>query len=48
MAADAGFGDVGFVESAVGTVYLYSSAYLDRDYATFLAGRLGVDLALNP
>jgi hypothetical protein len=48
MAAEAGFGDIGFVESSVGTVYLYSNTYLDRDYAAFLAERLDVDLALNP
>ena len=48
MAADAGFDDISFVESSVGTVYLYSKKYLDRDYAAFLAERLDVDLALNP
>jgi len=48
MAADADFGDISFVESSAGTVYLFSKTYLDRDYATFLAERLDVDLALNP
>lgn len=48
MAADADFGDISFVESSEGTVYLYSKRYLDHDYAAFLAQRLDVDLALNP
>jgi hypothetical protein len=48
MAAEADFGDIGFVESSEGTVYLYSSRYLDRGYAAFLAERLDVELALNP
>ena len=48
MAADADFYDIRFVESSAGTVYLYSTQYLDREYAAFLAERLDVDLALNP
>ncbi|MDR0466987.1 MAG: hypothetical protein LBH94_06485 [Deltaproteobacteria bacterium] len=48
MAEDADFCDVGFVESSAGTVYLFSSRYLERDHAAFLAERLDVDLALNP
>jgi len=48
MAADAAFDDISFVESSAGTVYLYSTTYLDRNYAAFLAERLDVDLALNP
>jgi len=48
MAADADFGDIRFVESSEGTVYLYSKRYLEHDYAAFLAQRLDVDLALNP
>jgi hypothetical protein len=48
MAADADFADISFVESSVGTVYLYSKRHLDREYAAFLAERLDVDLALNP
>ena len=48
MAVDAVFGDISFVESSAGTVYLYSKTYLDHDYAAFLAERLDVDLALNP
>jgi len=48
MAADAGFDDIRFVESSAGTVYLYSTRHLERDYAAFLAERLDVGLALNP
>ena len=48
MAAEADFDDISFVESSVGTVYLYSTRHLDREYAAFLAERLDVDLALNP
>ena len=48
MAGDADFDDISFVESSVGTVYLYSKRHLDREYAEFLAERLDVDLALNP
>jgi hypothetical protein len=48
MAEDADFGDISFVESSEGTVYLYSTRHLDRDYAAFLAERLDVDLAMNP
>jgi len=48
MAEAADFGDISFVESSAGTVYLYSKMYLDHDYAAFLAERLDVDLALNP
>ena len=48
MDADADFGDISFVESSEGTVYLYSKRHLDHDYAAFLAQRLDVDLALNP
>ena len=48
LSADADFDDISFVESSAGTVYLYSTKYLDRDYAVFLAERLDVDLTLNP
>ena len=48
MAEDGRFGDISFVRSSAGTVYLYSKKYLDHDYAAFLAERLDVDLALNP
>jgi len=48
MAADADFDDISFVESSAGTVYLYSTKYLEHEYAAFLAERLDVDLALNP
>ncbi|MCL1985617.1 MAG: hypothetical protein FWG59_04135 [Betaproteobacteria bacterium] len=48
MAATADFDDINFVESSTGTVYLYSTKYLDHDYAAFLAERLDVVLALNP
>ena len=48
MAEDADFADISFVESSVGTVYLYSTRHLDRGHAAFLAERLDVDLALNP
>ena len=48
LAATADFGDISFVESSAGTVYLYSTLYLDHGYAAFLAERLDVYLALNP
>ena len=48
MDADADFGDIRFVESSAGTVYLYSTRYLEHDYAAFLAERMDVYLALNP
>lgn len=40
--------DIRFVESAVGTVYLYSSQYLDHDHAEFLAERADTGLIMNP
>lgn len=40
--------DIRMTESSVGTVYLYSSLYLDHDYAEFLADREDVGLVLNP
>ncbi len=48
LAATPGCADIRFVESAVGTVYLYSTQYLDHDHAEFLAERADTGLILNP
>lgn len=40
--------DIRFVESSVGTIYLYSETYLERDHAVFLADRADTGLMLNP
>ena len=48
LAATPECADIRFVESAVGTVYLYSTQYLDHDHAEFLAERADTGLILNP
>ena len=48
LAATPECADIRFVESAVGTVYLYSTQYLDHDHAEFLAERADTGLTLNP
>ena len=37
MAEDPAFADIRYTESSVGTVYLYSSTYMDEGYAAYLA-----------
>lgn len=48
MAETPEFHDITFVTTSVGGVYLFSSRFLDRHYAAFLAERADVGLALNP
>lgn len=48
MAASPEFQDVTFTTTSTGAVYLFSSRYLERHYAAFLAERADVGLALNP
>ncbi|WP_051257760.1 hypothetical protein [Desulfovibrio cuneatus] len=48
LAATPEWADIRFVESAVGTVYLYSTQYLDHDHAEFLAERADTGLIMNP
>lgn len=47
MAADPAFRDITRTTTALGTVYLFSSLYLERGYATFLAEQ-GEAFAMNP
>jgi hypothetical protein len=48
MAATPEFEDIACTTTSTGAVYLFSSHYLDRVYATFLAERADVGLLLNP
>ena len=48
MAADPEYSDIRFTESSVGTVYLYSTRYLDEDYAAFLAENQDVGAIASP
>lgn len=47
MAANPAFGDITTTRTSLGTVYLFSSLYLERGHATFLAEQDDF-LALNP
>ena len=40
--------DIDFVTSSVGTVYFYSSKYLDKDYAAFLAEKADLGMVTSP
>lgn len=48
MAQSAEYADIKFTESSVGTVYLYSTQYLDEDYAAFLAENEDVGAIASP
>ena len=48
MAQAAEYADIKFTESSVGTVYLYSTLYLDEDYAAFLAENEDVGAIASP
>ena len=48
MAENAEYADIRFTESSVGTVYLYSTRYLDEDYAAFLAENEDVGAIASP
>ena len=48
MAEDPEYVDIKFTESSVGTVFLYSTRYLDEDYAAFLAEREDVGAIASP
>lgn len=48
IAADPESADIKYVESCVGTVYLYSERYLDEDYASFLADKEDVGMVESP
>lgn len=48
MAGSAEFGDISFVTTSSGAVYLFSSRYLERPYAAFLAERSDTGLQQNP
>jgi len=48
MAASTEFQDITFTTTSTGAVYLFSSRYLERPFAAFLAERADVGLALNP
>ncbi len=48
MADDPEYQDIRFTESSVGTIYLYSSRYLDETYAAFLADREDVGVIDSP
>ena len=47
MAADPAYRDITFTTTTMGTVYLFSSLYLERGYATFLAEQ-DESFAINP
>lgn len=42
------YADITFVESSVGTVYLYSEKYMDKDYASYLANNIDLGLIKSP
>ena len=48
MAAGPEFGDISFITTSTGAVYLFSSRHLERPYAVFLAERADTGLLLNP
>lgn len=48
MAETEEYADIRFTESSVGTVYLYSTRYLDEDYAAFLAENEDVGAIASP
>ena len=48
MADNPEYADIKFTESSVGTVYLYSTRYLDEDYAAFLAENEDVGAIASP
>ena len=48
MAAGPEFGDISFITTSTGAVYLFSSRHLERPYAAFLAERADTGLLLNP
>ncbi|MTJ93094.1 MAG: hypothetical protein F8N36_09565 [Desulfovibrio sp.] len=48
MAENPEYEDIRFTESSVGTVYLYSTLYLDEDYAAFLAENEDVGAIASP
>ena len=48
MAENVEYADIRFTESSVGTVYLYSTQYLDEDYAAFLAENEDVGAIASP
>ena len=48
MAQAKEYADIKFTESSVGTVYLYSTRYLDEDYAAFLAENEDVGAIASP
>ncbi len=48
LSADPESSDIRFTESSLGTVFLYSTKYLDDAYADFLAEHLDVTMAENP
>jgi hypothetical protein len=48
MAGSPEFQDITFTTTSTGAVYLFSSRYLERHYAAFLAERADVGLAMNP
>ena len=48
MAETEEYADISFTESSVGTVYLYSTRYLDEDYAAFLAENEDVGAIASP
>ena len=48
MAETGEYADIRFTESSVGTVYLYSTRYLDEDYAAFLAEKEDVGAIASP
>lgn len=48
MAATPEFQDITFTTTSTGAVYLFSSRYLDRPYAVFLAERADTGLMQNP
>ena len=48
MASSLDFEDITYTITSTGAVYLFSSRYLERAYAAFLAERADVGLSLNP
>lgn len=48
MAASVEYADITFTTTSTGAVYLFSTRYLDRPYAAFLAERAETGLLLNP
>lgn len=48
LSADPESSDIRFTESSLGTVFLYSTKYMDDAYADFLAEHLDVTMAENP